>query len=104
MIEKTVSGRYADIAHRLRAVRAYYDMPSNEFAALADVPPKSYSQWESGDFRVSIEGAIKLGARFGVTLDFVYLGRIDTLPTNLAKAVASSPLLRQTSASSETPD
>jgi len=104
MIEKPVSGRYAAISQRLRAIRAYYDLPSKEFAALADVPPKSYSQWESGDFRISIEGATKLGARFGTTLDFIYLGRIDTLPTNLAKAVASSPLLKATSKSSETPD
>lgn len=84
---KVVTGRYADIAHRLRAVRAYHDLGSAEYAEQADVSPKSYSQWESGDFRMSIDGAIRLHDRFGVSLDFIYLGVLDALPHRMAKAV-----------------
>ena len=86
---KVVTGRYADIAHRLRAVRAYYDLGSAEYAEQADVSPKSYSQWESGDFRISIDGAIRLHGRFGVSLDFIYLGVMDALPHKIANVVSS---------------
>ncbi|WP_153214461.1 helix-turn-helix transcriptional regulator [Tritonibacter litoralis] len=81
---KTVEGRYAEIANRLRLLREHYNLPSKNFAEQAQVSAKSYSQWESGDFRISLDGALAICARFGVTLDFIYLGRIDTLPYSLA--------------------
>ncbi|MCF7700526.1 helix-turn-helix domain-containing protein [Loktanella sp. M215] len=104
MIEKKVSGRFADIAHRLRAVRAYYGYSSIEYAQQADVNPKSYSQWESGDHRISIDGAILLRERYGISLDFIYLGSVDTLPAKIANAVSSSPLLKNSNASTVNPD
>ncbi|MBO9428197.1 helix-turn-helix transcriptional regulator [Sulfitobacter sp. R18_1] len=81
---KVVTGRYADIAHRLRAVRAYYDLGSAEYAEQANVSPKSYSQWESGDFRVSVDGAIRLHERYGISLDYIYLGVLDALPHKIS--------------------
>jgi len=104
VIEKLVVGRYSDIAHRLRAVRAFYDLPSQIFADHAGVPPKSYSQWESGAFRISIGGAIKLREKYGISLDFIFLGSIDTLPAKIAKAMSSSPLLMNSSKSTVKPD
>ncbi len=80
---KQVEGRHAGIANRLRLIRDYYQLSSKDFAQQADVSIKSYSQWESGDFRISIDGALSIGARFGITLDYIYLGRIDTLPLAL---------------------
>ncbi|WP_425537495.1 helix-turn-helix transcriptional regulator [Phaeobacter gallaeciensis] len=79
-------------------------MKSKEFAEQADVSPKSYSQWESGDFRISIDGAIKIQSRYGISLDFIYTGRLDTLPIKMASAVASSPLLKNTKASTVNPE
>lgn len=104
MIEKKVSGRFSDIAHRLRAVRAFYEMSSIDFARQADVNHKSYSQWESGDHRISIDGAILLRDRYGISLDFIYLGSIDTLPAKIANAVSSSPLLKTSNKSIDMPD
>ncbi|WP_321829772.1 helix-turn-helix transcriptional regulator [Thalassovita sp.] len=98
------TGKYADIANRLRAVRAYYDLNSKDFAEQAEVPYKSYSQWESGQFRVSIDGAMKIERRYGISLDFIYLGRLDTLPNRIATALASNPSVKQTSASTVIPD
>ena len=95
MASKTVTGKYSEIANRLRAVREVYGMSSKEFADQAGVPPKSYSQWESGDFRISIDGAIRLQARYGTSLDFIYLGSIDTLPNKIATALSSSPEVRK---------
>lgn len=104
MIIKPVSGKFSDISNRLRAVRAHYGMSSKEFAESADVPPKSYSQWESGDFRISIDGAMKIQSRYGISLDFIYVGRLDTLSNSLATELSSSPLIRQSSASTVMPD
>jgi transcriptional regulator with XRE-family HTH domain len=104
MIEKQVSGRFSEIAHRLRAVRSFYGLSSIEYAQQADVNPKSYSQWESGDHRISVDGAIRLRERYGISLDFIYLGSIDTLPAKIANAVSSSPLLKASNTSTVKPD
>lgn len=97
-------GKFADISNRLRAVRSYYDLNSKEFAEQAGVPPKSYSQWESGQFRVSIDGALKIQARYGISLDFIYTGRLDTLPNKIAAALSSSPLVINSNASTVSPE
>ncbi|MCA0963303.1 helix-turn-helix domain-containing protein [Salipiger bermudensis] len=90
-MNENASYRFADIGKRLKAVRKFYDLGSKEFAEQADVSPKSYSQWERGSGRVSVDGAMKLQARYGISLDFIYLGRVDTLPNSLAEAVSSRP-------------
>lgn len=98
------TGKFADISNRLRAVREFYDLSSKEFAEQANVPPKSYSQWESGSFRISIDGAIKIQSRYGISLDFIYTGRLDTLPNNMAAAVSSNPLIKNSSVSTVSPE
>jgi len=94
MVHKIVTGKFAEIANRLRAVRHHFGLGSKEFAEQAGVAYKSYSQWESGDFRCSIDGAIRLCERYGVSLDFIYFGKLHTLPSNIAMEISSSPLLR----------
>jgi len=95
MTIKITNGKYSDIANRLRAVRHIFGMTSKDFADQAGVPPKSYSQWESGGFRISIDGAMRLQERYGISLDFIYLGSIDTLPNKIATALSSSPDIRK---------
>ncbi|WP_180966877.1 helix-turn-helix domain-containing protein [Cohaesibacter celericrescens] len=97
MKQKEITGRYADIALRLRAARSYFDMPQKDFAEAANVQQKSYNQWESGDFRISIQGAIKLRERYGISLDFIYVGNMDALPTKMSNALAS--ILRDSASS-----
>ncbi len=79
-------------------------MQSKDFAAAADIEPKSYSQWESGNHRLSLSGALAIGAKYGVSLDWLYLGRLDTLPSNLRSALASSPLVITSKKSNEIAD
>lgn len=101
---KPVHGKFMDISNRLRALRSYYDMSSKDFAEQMSVPPKSYSQWESGDFRMSLDGALKMQERYGISLDFIYTGRLDTLPNKVSFALSSSPLLMISKASTVKPD
>lgn len=99
-----VEGKFADVSNRLRAVRSYYNMTSTEFALQADVARKSYSQWESGKLRISVDGALSIARRYGISLDFIYLGRLDALPNNIANALSSSPLLKYSKTSTVSPD
>lgn len=101
MAKKTIDGPFADIAMRLRAVRAILELSQKEFAEQAKVAPKSYNQWESGDFRVSIDGAKKLRERFGLSLDFIYCGSLDALPHKIAVALADIPKDNASSTSKE---
>ncbi len=87
-----VTGEFADISNRLRMARAYYNLSQKKYAEEAGVPPKSYNQWESGAFRISIPGAIKVRERFGLSLDFIYCGSLDALPHKMASAFSSNPL------------
>jgi len=92
---RTPTGQYADIAGRLRAVReGFFGMKQKDFAEAAGVSPKSYSQWESGGFRISIQGAIKLRSAFNISLDFIFTGSLETLPHNMIKAISDNPLLK----------
>lgn len=92
MAKSEISGPYAEIAYRLRAARDTFGLTQKEFAEQADVPQKSYNQWESGDFRISIGGALKVRERFGLSLDFIYCGSLDALPHKIAKELSSIPL------------
>lgn len=104
MSNKTVSGKFADISNRLRAIRDFFDLPSKDFAEQAEVSPKSYSQWESGKFRISIDGALKIQSRYGISLDFIYTGRLDTLPNRIATELASNPRQINSKTSTVKPD
>ncbi|WP_068001494.1 helix-turn-helix transcriptional regulator [Pseudovibrio axinellae] len=86
---KNISGPFAEIAIRLRAVETYVGMSQKEFSESAGVQQKSMSQWQSGDFRISIQGALKLRERYGISLDFIYCGNIDALPTKMANELSS---------------
>ena len=83
---------FGEIALRLRAVRAIFGYNQRDFALGANVEPKSYSQWESGKFRISINGAIRLRERYGLSLDFIYCGSLVSLPHGLAnKLILGQP-------------
>lgn len=94
---KNISGPFADIAVRLRAVEIYTGLSQKEFSEAADVQQKSMSQWQSGEFRISIQGALKLRERYGISLDFIYCGNIDALPTKMANVLSS--MLRDSNSS-----
>jgi transcriptional regulator with XRE-family HTH domain len=96
---KRAAGHHTDISNRLRALRNFYEMSSKDFAESAGVPPKSYPQWESGYFRISIDGALKIRERYGTSLDFIYTGCLDTLSNKIATALADSPLIKKSSLS-----
>lgn len=82
---------YEDIALRLIAAREALGLSQAEFARRARIGVTTMNNWESGDYRVSLNGALRLRETYGLSLDFIYCGNIDMLPNKIASALRSSP-------------
>lgn len=85
---------FGDIARRLRDARTVLELDQTAFAGRAGLKNQTYSNWESGNFRISIDGALALRETYGLSLDFIYCGNLDALPHKIAKALASSPRVK----------
>lgn len=88
---------YADIAERLRLSREAIgdgQLTQKAFAAEAGVGYEQYKNWESGAYRISVDGARALRKRYGLSLDFIYEGNVDALPMNLRNALSQRLLDR----------
>lgn len=82
---------FADIAARIRWHRAIEGTNQTEYARAAGLRRSQVSNWETGEQRVSVDGALKLRRRYGLSLDFIYDGSADTLPMTLRKAWRDKP-------------
>lgn len=70
---------------RLRRLRTAFGFEtSTAFALYLDIGFQRWNAFEN-DFPLSREVAFALVKKFGVSLDWLYLGRIDALPTELAR-------------------
>lgn len=80
---------FQDIAERLRIVRDIEGGDQREFASAAGLKYSQYKNWESGAYRISLDGALALRERYGITLEFIYIGDVDSLPMSWRKAISS---------------
>lgn len=85
---------YTDIAERITAFREYLDMSASEFAREHGFSTSQLSNWEAGTRRISVDAAMRLYERYGLSLDFIYLGRLSALPHNLATELSPKPIAR----------
>lgn len=82
---------YADIAERLRWHRSLEGLTQEAYAAKINTKRSAYSLWEAGTHRLSLDGALALRKRFGLSLDFMYEGIDDALPMTLRNAWRDRP-------------
>ena len=82
---------FGDIAERIRWHRSLEGLEQREYAERAGLNRAQLSNWETGNYRVSIDGALKLRETYGLSLDFIYVGNFDTLPMTLRAAWLSRP-------------
>ena len=82
---------FQDIAERLRAAREAYDpdMDMKTFAEEAGLKHSQYKNWESGAYRIGLDGALRLRTRYGLTLEYIYIGDVDSLPMSWRKDLSS---------------
>ena len=83
--------QYQDIADRLIEVREILGMNQVQFARKAKLGARRLNNWETGRYRISLNGALRLRETYGLPLDFIYCGSVDMLPNKIASALASSP-------------
>ena len=82
---------FGDIATRIRWHRKLEGLSQAEYAAKAGVKRAQISNWESGDYRLSLDGAIALRKTYGLSLDFMFAGIDDALPMTLRAAWRDKP-------------
>lgn len=77
---------YLEIGRRLAALRrAESDLNQKEWAEKHGFGVTQYNNWEKGVRRISMDEAEKLCELYGLSLDFVYRGRLNGLPENIKK-------------------
>jgi hypothetical protein len=81
---------HIEIGRRIAALRrAYSDDSQKVWAARHGFSSTQYSNWEAGIRRIPVECAARLCDTYGLTLDFIYRGRIDGLSDTARKKVSS---------------
>jgi DNA-binding XRE family transcriptional regulator len=78
------------IGYRLKLLRVSHGLTPSEMADMLDIERTYWSRFEGGKRAVSDTVAALLVARFGVTLDFLILGRWDKLPLDLAEKLRAA--------------
>ncbi len=79
---------YPEIGQRLAAIRQRYSaLPQRAWAEKHHFQPTQWNNWEKGVRRIPIESAEKLCMLYGLTLDFIYLGRRDGLAETASKTL-----------------
>lgn len=72
------------VGERLELVREALDLEKGEFAASFDVDPSSYSKIIQGKKPLKAEMAFEISERWGITMDYLYRGRLIGLPEPFA--------------------
>lgn len=94
----------AAVGSRLRAVRDVLELSKREFGAKAGLSEQVYGAYENGKRNLSLESAKKIRKAYSLSLEFMYFGNMDDLPTRLSTALNGSPSVKSTQKSSGIPD
>lgn len=82
------------IGHRLLLLRECLGLTPSAMADSLEIPRTYWSRFEGGKRAISDDVAALLVERFGVTLDFLILGKWDKLPMDLADKMRSVEALK----------
>lgn len=75
----------AAIAARLERIREILGLSKKEFASRAEISEQAYGAFENGRRDLSLDAAKKLRKTYGLSLEFMYFGKIDDLPTRISR-------------------
>lgn len=81
---------FAENGLRLAAIRkaVFPDGSAQDFAETFGCHKSYWSEAEAGKHRISLNVALRLCGTWGVSLDYVYLGRVESLPPDLRAQLA----------------
>lgn len=77
-------------AARIDALRQGLGLTQVGMAAIAGIPPTAMNAYCQGQRRISLNDAIRLCQRFGVTLDWLYFGDESGLPLRVVSILPRS--------------
>lgn len=74
---------FAEIGSRLEWLRrSHSDLNQRQWAEKHRFNTTRYNNWEKGVRRIPVDEALRLCDLYGLSLDFVYRGRVDGLSEN----------------------
>lgn len=78
MVESTKS-----LANRIKLTRVALEISAADLCKRIDVKPNRWSQYETGERRITPAVAIKLCEEFGLSMDWIYRADPSALPHSL---------------------
>lgn len=78
------------ISERLKRIRKVYNLGKQEFAERAGISPQAYGAFENGRRELSLVAAKKLRNAYKLSLEFLYFGNTDDLPTRVTRQLKTS--------------
>ncbi|WP_392338834.1 helix-turn-helix domain-containing protein [Loktanella salsilacus] len=82
------------VSERLETVREALGLSKGDFSKSMGLDPSSYSKIIKCEKPLKADHAALLSERWGVTMDFIYRGRLSDLPENLAITLRQSQTQR----------
>lgn len=83
------------IGYRMMLLREALELKPSEIADILGIQRTYWSRSERGHRAITEQMAAALVERFGVTLDFLILGKWDKLPLDLAEKMRSIDALKK---------
>jgi len=76
-----------EVGRRLTALRKHHDLTQGDFAASVEIDATSYGRIEKGKKVLKADMAYRVAERWGVSMDFLYRGRLTELPPRIADSL-----------------
>ena len=83
------------VSERLELVRAALGLQKGDFSQSMGLDPSSYSKILKLEKPLKADHAAMLAERWGVTMDYIYRGRLTDLPESLASKLRANQTHRQ---------
>jgi len=75
------------VGRRLEALRHALDLSRKDFATSFGLDPSSYTKTVDGEKQLRSEAAYAIAERWGVTMDYLFRGRLAELPEHLRESI-----------------
>ena len=73
-----------EIGKRIKLLRDLFNLSQGTLGKIADCGTTNVSNWETGRNKPTIQQALNITDYLGVTLDYIYAGRVNAVQHELA--------------------
>ena len=77
----------AGVGRRLESLRLALNINRKEFASSFGLDPSSYTKTVDGEKQLRSEAAFAISERWGVSMDYLFRGRLVDLPEDLRDSI-----------------